>query len=313
MTWCHDKVLWRQLSSTLPSSPFTSLNLIWLFYVMHCHAFSMCALQSDSLPGEARDECSFWALRVEGPEVCSRCIRWQASDSHSMPQWKLLTFEDADSLEDAVERSVKRVEVLQRQATSKAYDAMPPLFIIFPVPVLVKATCAYIYADSSTVKVDTLSSRLHQHESSLDDLRRKFEAACSNCYACLPWKLWALSIEAFESFVQLLGGESCAIYWPVEVGFVAKMICFENQIKSDSSWFFLFMLITNSWWEDKDTTQAHAFSIILHFFCRWHGHTARQRILRTFHGATLFFLQACFHQFLQGSRDAASGWPLINH
>ena len=71
----------------------------------------------------------------------------QVSDSHSMPP--LLTF-DADPLEDAVERSVKRVEVLQRQATSKAYNPMSSIFPFLPFQCWLKhveATRVYISAD----------------------------------------------------------------------------------------------------------------------------------------------------------------------
>lgn len=67
-------------------------------------------------------------------------------------------------LKDAVERSVKRVEVLQRQ-------------------------------------VDTLSSRLHQHESSLDDLRRKFEA--SPAPSTGQWKLGDMAIRRGKGFCEL--------------------------------------------------------------------------------------------------------------
>ena len=91
--------------------------------------------------GKQEMNALFGLSELKARKFAASCIRLQqVSDSHSMPP--LLTF-DADPLEDAVERSVKRVEVLQRQATSSLHTIpchpMSSIFPIFTVPMLVEA------------------------------------------------------------------------------------------------------------------------------------------------------------------------------
>ena len=202
MTWCHDKVLWRRLSSTfrhLHPPPW-----IWFDYFIRCTVvrFQIVHCRAILCQGKQEMNALFGLSELKARKL--RCARWQASIAtvcHGESRWPLKMptpwshWRMPSSAPSKGSRCCSdRPHPKHAMPCHQLSSCHPCPFFIFPVPVVVEATCACICADWSTVKVDTLSSRLHQHESSLDDLRRKFEAACSNCYACLPWKLWALSI-----------------------------------------------------------------------------------------------------------------------